>query len=191
MRRNVPEEARALVVNHLWEKLDAGLIGIHNAFPFVGDEKLKEEKSQDAIVTPLQVSEMADKLKWTSREVRRIIGSLQITPEDAPRHPIHVGRRTARPIFFAPGKLEVLLNDFVVDYQNGSLEDRLQEAGAVTATLDTDATVPTPGYPLENSEKSATHPQAGTVASVSSVANSAMRPSVASVAESEEKEDGM
>jgi hypothetical protein len=183
------QEVRAMssdgvVVNYLWERLDTGLIGIHNAFPFVGAERQKTEEGKDETVMPLQVSEMADTLKWSAREVRRIIGSLQITPENAPRHPIHVGKSTIRPIFFDVRKLEVLLGDFVIEYQEGTLDKRLQNVGVVTATLDTLATLPASLSPAGKEDPPT---QAGTVSSVSSVANPATRQSVASVAESKEK----
>jgi hypothetical protein len=169
-----------IVVNFLWEKLDAGLIGAHNGKLFVGASKTKSEKGRDEEVLPLQIKQMAELFKWSTRETRRIVSSTQITPEDAPRHPIHTIEGTARPIYFIPAKLEVLLADFVPDYEEGALAQRLAEAGF--ATLATDATVHSPLYPGEE-ERGDTG--ARTVASVASVADTAMRPTVASVANSE------
>jgi hypothetical protein len=75
------------IVNLLWEKLDAGLIGSHNGHMFVGIGKAKDEESGEDEVIPLQTSEVAESFKWTFREVRRVITSLQITPDTAPPPP--------------------------------------------------------------------------------------------------------
>ena len=121
-----------LIVNHLWEKLDAGLIGAWNGRVYVGAEKTKDEKDGEEVIIPLQTSGMADVLKWKASDIRRIISSLQITPDDAPRRTIRVGKMGGlRPIFFDPGKLEVLLGDFVVDYEAGTLRRRMEESGFV------------------------------------------------------------
>lgn len=170
-----------VIVNFLWEKLDAGLAGTWNGRLYVGAEKLKDEKSEEETIIPLQTSSMAEVLKWSAREIRRAVASLQIIPDDAPRHVIHLSRSTFRPIFVDPEKLEVLLADFVVDYEAGTLRERLSEAGAVTQV--TQVTLPTPVSPPGESD-----PPTGvaSVTSVTSVTDSAMRPSVTSVTDSEE-----
>lgn len=128
-----------LIVNQLWERLDAGLIGSWNGRLFVGGEKIKDDKSEETVTYPLSTSEVADILKWRSSEVRRLISSLQITPDDAPRHAIRLGSRAGlRPIFFNPAKLEVLLADFVVDYEGGTLARRLDEAPELVGVRLTD-----------------------------------------------------
>lgn len=120
-----------IVINHLWEKLDAGLIGTWNGRLYVGGERVKDEKSKEETIVPLQTSEMAEVLKWKASDIRRIISSLQVTPDTAPRHTVKLGGRVTRPIFFSPDKLEVLLADFVVDYETGLLGERLAESPEV------------------------------------------------------------
>jgi hypothetical protein len=130
-----------VVINHLWEKLDEGLVGTWNGWLYVGNEKVKDPKSGEITIVPLQTSEMAEVLKWKASDIRRIITSLQITPDSSPRHTVKLGGRVTRPVFFSSSKLEVLLADFVVDYKAGSLAERLTENPTVTGvTLVTDYT---------------------------------------------------
>ena len=170
-----------VIVNFLWEKLDAGLAGTWNGRLYVGAEKLKDEKSGEETIVPLQTSGMAEVLKWSAREIRRAVSSLQITPDDAPRHVIHLSRGTFRPIFLNPEKLEVLLADFVVDYEAGTLWERLSEAGAVTQV--TQVTLPST---VGGSDSPGRDTGLASVTSVTSVTDSAKRSSVTSVTNSEE-----
>jgi hypothetical protein len=146
-----------VIINALWERLDAGLIGAWNGRPYVGGEKMKDPGTKEEVTYPLTTSELAEALKWRATDIRRVISSLQITPDDAPHFPILVGSRKCRAIFFNPGKLEVLLADFVPDYREETLGDRLKEFVSATGvklsdwtpgTLGTDGTVPSPVPPV-------------------------------------------
>jgi hypothetical protein len=174
------QEARAassdgLIVNALWEKLDAGLVGSWNGRLFVGSEKLKDDKSRDETIIPLQTSEMAEALKWKASWIRGIISSLQIMPDTAPRHTVKVGGRVTRPIFFSPDKLEVLLADFVVDYEPGALGQRLAESPEVTGV-----TKVTDYAPVSPSAKPDTPSGLGSVTSATSVTSPEIEGSVTS-----------
>lgn len=167
-----------IVVNHLWEKLDAGLVGAWNGRLYVGAERVKDEKSKEETIAPLQTSEMADVLKWKASDIRRIISSLQVTPDAAPRHTVKLAGRVTRPIFFSPDKLEVLLADFVVDYQSGSLQERITESPAVT-----EVTLVTDGTPLSPPAKQDPPREAGAATSATSVTEAEMGASVTSATE--------
>ncbi|MDG6961592.1 MAG: hypothetical protein JRM89_03980 [Nitrososphaerota archaeon] len=160
-----------IIVNHLWEKLDGGLIGAWNGRLYVGAEKTKDEKSEEETVLPLQTSEMAEALRWRSSDIRRVISSLQVTPDDAPRHTVRFGTRVTRPIFFSPEKLEVLLADFVVDYAAGTLRKRLAESGIVT-----DVTLVTDYSPVSPPAEGAPPTGPGSVTSVTTVTDSKEAP---------------
>jgi hypothetical protein len=170
-----------LVLNHLWERLDAGLVGAWNGRLYVGGERVKDEKSDEESIIPLQTSEMADVLKWKASDIRRIITSLQITPDTAPRHTVKVGGRVTRPIFFNPDKLEVLLADFIVDYEPGTLGQRIAESPTVT-----EVTLVTDGSPVSPPAKGGTPPVPGAVTSVTSVTKSELGATVTSATESAE-----
>jgi hypothetical protein len=153
-----------IVVNHLWEKLDAGLVGAWNGRLYVGGERVKDERTKDEAISPLQTSDMAEVLKWKASDIRRVISSLQVTPDAAPRHTVKLAGRVTRPIFFSPDKLEVLLADFVVDYEPGSLRERISESPAVT-----EVTLVTDGTPLSPPAKQDPPRGVGSATSVTSV----------------------
>ena len=86
-----------------------------------------------------------------------------------------------RPIFFSPDKLEVLLADFVVDYESGSLRERVNESPAVTeVTLETDDT------PLSPPAKQDPPREVGSATSVTSVTETQTQIPVTSATEPRE-----
>ena len=51
-----------IVINHIWEKLDAGLVGAWNGRLYVGGEKVKDDKTKEETISPLQTSDLAEVL---------------------------------------------------------------------------------------------------------------------------------
>lgn len=118
-----------VIVNVLWEKISENLWGVHNGLYYVGGEKETEGNSEDdydedspAVVKPLAVSNLAETLKISTKTLRKILTSLNITPENTPGR-VRIGKHTYRPIFFNSLKLEKRLKEFVVDYEKGKLNE--------------------------------------------------------------------
>ncbi|MEM2168133.1 MAG: hypothetical protein QXR81_06835 [Candidatus Nezhaarchaeales archaeon] len=100
-----------VIVNFIWDRIEESCVAVHNGYPYLTyvDEESGEAK-------PLTASRLAQSLRWSPSEVRRVIQSLRITPEDAPKM-VKISNRVYRPVFVNPSKLEVLLREFVVDYE--------------------------------------------------------------------------
>ncbi len=125
-RREVKSQSRdGVIVNFIWDRLSENLTGVHGGSHYVGQtrEKAKVGKTSEEleVVIPLQTSSIAEDLKWSAREVRSVIHSMQLM-RDKGRPTIKAGNRTYRPIFFEPEKLEKLLLDFVSSYKAGQLD---------------------------------------------------------------------
>lgn len=122
-----------VIVNILWEKVSEGLWNMHNGLCYVGGDKELEGSEDDPVevVKPLTVSHIAESLKRTSKDVRKILTSLNIAPESVPDR-IRVSKHVYRPIFFDLHKLEKRLKEFVVDYE----KDELKAVTGVTNVTD-------------------------------------------------------
>jgi hypothetical protein len=88
-----------------------------------------------------------------------------------------------RAIFIAPGKMEILLSDFIPDYEEGTLARRITQAGLDVVTLDTLVTDHDTVPPAENPDL---YPGVRSVTSVTSVTQSEKWASTTSI---ERKED--
>jgi len=112
-----------VIINALWEKIEADLWGIHNNLYYVGAEK-QNYKGADGealeLIIPLTTTKLAESTKFSSKKVRKIITSLNIEPDNKPAR-FRVGRYSYRGIFFEPSKLEKRLREFVVDYEKFEL----------------------------------------------------------------------
>lgn len=159
-----------VLINALWEKIDAGLWDMHNGRYYVGGSKevTKGLAGEEAltIIKPLTVSQLAETLKRSYKTIRKTITSLNIAPDNSPDR-IRVDKHIYRPIFFDPKKLEKRLREFIIDYERGKLNKIL----GVTDV--TDVTVPTCGAEIPTltslTEKGVSSPERESVTTVTSV----------------------
>lgn len=118
-----------MMINFLWEKIDANLWGLHNGLYYIGSEKEKYvgvDNEESEMIVPLttgKVSELIGK-SITSRLIRKILISLNIHPENAPTR-IRLRKKIFRPIFFDVKRMEKRLREFVVEYENNNLFKKL------------------------------------------------------------------
>ena len=116
-----------LVVNALWERIQDGLFGEHNGLFYIGREQIIEkgpDNEEQIIVRPLTTSALGEILKRSSKTIRKIVTSLNISPDNAPER-ARIRHWNVRPIFFDPKRLEKRLREFVVDYEKSELFKRL------------------------------------------------------------------
>jgi len=139
-RRLRAQSDDGMMVNFLWEKIETGLWGLHNGFYYVGSEKetyvgVDEEEYEKVI--PLTTSKISELLgqKITSRSIRKNITGLNIDPENAPTR-IRLSQKIFRPILFDVIKMEKRLREFVVEYQNNTLYEKLELPKPVTHVTD-------------------------------------------------------
>ncbi len=114
-----------MVINQIWQRIEAGLFDIHNRKYYVRNKFYDEEKEVEQDI-PLQASAIASNLKLSAKDVRKIVTSLNIGPENAPTFMLEAGK-SYRPLFFDPLKLEKRLKEFVVDYEKGKLLKLVEE----------------------------------------------------------------
>ncbi len=119
-----------VLVNTLWE---LGRFALHSAIP--GNElyyfqTARFDDEEDAAdpdaetVVPLTVGKLAEQFKTTSRNIRRLLNSLNLCGPGLPRT-IKVDSKNYRAVFFDPPKLEKRLREFVVDYRSLALYEKL------------------------------------------------------------------
>lgn len=121
-RRSVRAISRdGVIVNFIWDRIEESCVSVHNGYPYL---TYREEGSEE--FKPLTASKVAQSLKWSASEVRRVVQSLRITPEDAPRL-IKLSNRVYRPIFINPSNLENAFREFVVDYEPFAVVEKLGE----------------------------------------------------------------
>lgn len=116
-----------VLINFLWEKIESGLFGVHNTLYYMAaKEKYQGMDGEEDLerTTPLTTTSLSETLKRTSRDIRKILTSLNIAPENAPPR-FRVGKRRYRGIFFDTRKMEKRLREFVVTYENNSLHKAL------------------------------------------------------------------
>ena len=122
-RRLKAQSDDGVMINVLWEKIESGLFGVHNTLYYLGAERESYKGIDDEElerITPLTTTLLGDSLKRSSRDVRKILTSLNLSPENAPSR-FRVGKRSYRGIFFEPKKMEKRLREFVVAYENNEL----------------------------------------------------------------------
>ena len=116
------------IVNLLWEKISDRCYTIHNLNYCVLDsfEKTMDEKGVviDEIPIALITSKVAERTGLKSHAIRKSLNSLNMTPDDAPER-ARIGKRSERPIWFIPEKLEKHLREFVVGYEEKQLYEEL------------------------------------------------------------------
>jgi len=106
-----------IIVNFLWDRIQDGLFDRWMLYHYVADV-------QGDSRVPLSPSRVAEILGWKSKNVRKVLDSLNIAPDDTP-DVIRIEGKTYRPIFFEPRRLEKLLAEFVVEYRKGELSIKL------------------------------------------------------------------
>lgn len=121
-----------IIVNALWGRIEEGLFGQFNRNLYVGRERVKEKDvtgEETTYVEPLTTSDLSESLKWSSASaLRRVVHGLQLQ-EKPPSDKIRVGKKVFNPIWFDSAKVEPLLRDFVIDYEDGALQNVLARSG--------------------------------------------------------------
>lgn len=110
------ESKDGVLINLLCSKIKAELFQVWN-HPYY---YFLTKTENDSSTVPLTTSTIGEELKWTTRQVRKVLNSLNLCSQDLPAI-IKVGKKSWRAIFFRPEKLEKRLRQFVVDYQPNRL----------------------------------------------------------------------
>jgi hypothetical protein len=115
-RREVKAMSKdGIIVNELYEYWKENLIGEHNGIKYVAKEKAVGP-SREEILVPLQTSDLAEKLKWSTKEVRSVINSLQLHPNVEKLPKLLRLDRVYRPIWVDEQRLLSRFEEFVPDY---------------------------------------------------------------------------
>jgi hypothetical protein len=165
-RREVKAMSKdGIIINELYEYWKENLIGEHNSIKYIAREKVRNPRGEEILV-PLQTSDLAEKLKWSTREVRSVINSLQLHPSLEKLPKLLRLDRVYRPIWVDEQRLLSRFEEFVPDY---------------SVTLVTDVTHIICDQPLNQEGKVKVQPedstQTITVTSVTSVTNPPQEPS--------------
>ncbi len=126
-RQAKAESKEGVIINYIYERWREGLRGEHNGILYIGKDKMKVANEER--VVPLQVSDIAEELKLTTNNVRRILNSLRLHHELEKLPRVIKIDRAYRPIWVNPQTLESLFLDFVVDYVS---EEKVTEVTEVT-----------------------------------------------------------
>jgi hypothetical protein len=117
-RREVKAISRdGLIINELYEFYKDGFIGEHNGIKYIAKSKGKKPNGEDFYI-PLQTSDLAEKLQWSTREVRSLINSLQLHPSLEILPKVIRLDRTYRPIWVDERRLITRFEEFVPDYSS-------------------------------------------------------------------------
>lgn len=139
-RLKVEEKAGSedgVIINLFWEKINDKLYEVWNSpVCYVLDSRgiTGEGENEKEIINPLTTSMMAEKLKWTSRRVRKVIRGLNLRRKGL-SNVVKVSNKSYRVVFFEPSKLEKRLREFVVNYKPKSLFEKVTEVTQVTLKL--------------------------------------------------------
>jgi len=115
-RREVKAMSKdGVIVNELYEYWKENLIGEHNGIKYVAKEKTVGPNREEILV-PLQTSDLAEKLKWSTKEVRSVINSLQLHPSLEKLPKLLRLDRVYRPIWVDEQRLLSRFEEFVPDY---------------------------------------------------------------------------
>ena len=98
-----------IMVNLLFERVNEGFASLYNGKYYItGEDK-----------APLTASKIAESLNWSSKEIRKVIKSLNLI-DNAPDR-IKIDKKTYRPVFFETDRLEKRCRDFVIAYEQNSI----------------------------------------------------------------------
>jgi hypothetical protein len=104
-----------VIVNELYEYWKENLIGEHNGIKYVAKEKTVGPNREEILI-PLQTSDLAEKLKWSTREVRSVVNSLQLHPSLEKLPKLLRLDRVYRPIWVDEQRLLSRFEEFAPDY---------------------------------------------------------------------------
>jgi len=116
------------LVNFLWDKIIDGYYLIHNLHYCVLDRfeiiTGDDGEVEDKIPVALTTSKIKESAGIGYKTTRKALNSLNMTPEEAPPR-ARIGKYSSRPIWFIPEKLEKHLREFVIDYEENSIFEKL------------------------------------------------------------------
>jgi len=115
-----------VMINVLWEKIESDFFAQHNTLYYMAKKEQYEGADGEKLerTKPLTTTALGESLKRSSRDIRKILTSLNLAPKNAPPR-FRVGKRSYRGIFFDPKKMEKRLREFVVSYEKNSLYEKL------------------------------------------------------------------
>jgi hypothetical protein len=109
-----------VLINRIYELWKEGLTDEHNGTKLILVRRTREDEEGNKWVetVPLQVSDLAETLEWTGKEVRKVLNSLQLHPqlESLPKVIRWKDGRSYRPIWIDEGRLKSRFEEFVPDY---------------------------------------------------------------------------
>ena len=118
-RREVKAMSKdGIVINKLYELWKEDLVGIHNGVKYIAKERESVESITDEeqfILVPLQISDLAEEFKWSTKEVRKILNSLQLHPDIEKLPKVIKLDRAYRPIWIDEKRLMSRFEEFVPD----------------------------------------------------------------------------
>ena len=141
-RAKIEEKAGSmdgLIINYLWEKIDAGLFSQWQPgkYYFLDSAEIDEEQGTEALETkPLTTKTIEEHFRWSSQCIRKTLNSLNIAGKGLPAF-IKVKGKTHRVIFFEADKIEKRLREFVVDYQPNSTNGKISVTKVTLVTANT------------------------------------------------------
>ncbi|MEM3826094.1 MAG: hypothetical protein QXO47_10785 [Thermoproteota archaeon] len=117
-RREVKAMSKdGIIINTLYEFWRENLMGEHNGIKYFAKNKIKHPKTNEDLFVPLQTSDLAEQIRWSTREVRNVINSLQFHPRQEQLPKLVRIDRVYRPIWFDEGRLRTRFMEFVPDYE--------------------------------------------------------------------------
>ena len=122
-----------MIINTLWDRIDDGQVGNHMGILYIGTTTQVpglDGKTLDETV-PLSTSQLAESLNWdkkTAQSIRSIITGLNLAAGKPPTI-LKVHGKPYRPIWFNAEHMEARLQDFVIDYQPGTLAQKIKRSG--------------------------------------------------------------
>jgi hypothetical protein len=112
-----------MVINALWDK---GLFARHESAlkPVYYFQVEIQGEDEDLYCVPLTTKAFAEEMKSTPAKLRRVLNSLHLVEIDV-SDVVKIGKKSYRPIFFSPNRLEKRLREFVVDYEQNLIYEKL------------------------------------------------------------------
>jgi hypothetical protein len=141
-RREVKAMSRdGVVINRLYELWKEDLIGEHNGIKYIAKERVRVQGAfgeERLILVPLQTSDLAEEFKWSTREVRKVLNSLQLHPDLEKLPKLVRLNRVYRPIWVDERRLVSRFEEFVPDFVTvvTNVTEDLSEVGAEKAVQD-------------------------------------------------------
>ena len=185
-RREVKAMSRdGVVINRLYELWKEDLIGEHNGIKYIAKERVRVQGAfgeERLILVPLQTSDLAEEFKWSTREVRKVLNSLQLHPNLEKLPKLMKLNRVYRPIWVDERRLISRFEEFVPDLVTEVTEvtDNLSVEGSertvqenkpesVTSVTKEKLESVTSVIPAESNKSSETTSERSSVTSVTSV----------------------